>query len=209
MTASNPFRIILFDLGGVLVELTGAPKLLSWIDNHLRPENLSEMWLASPSVRSFETGQISPDQFANQLIAELSLPVAAEAFLREFVRLPKGLFEGVHSLLDRIQSPYIRATLSNNNVLHWPRLMNEMRLQDAFDHHFPSHLTGRIKPDAEAFEHVIETLGCAASTILFLDDNALNVESAKRLGMKAEQVNGVQGAERALLHYGVISTIHL
>jgi len=76
--------------------------------------------------------------------------------------------------------------------------MGEMRLADAFDHHFASHLIGRIKPDEDAFRYVIETLGRSATEILFLDDNKLNVEAAKRAGMKAAQVRGAEEAEKVL-----------
>ena len=64
---------------------------------------------------------------------------------------------------------------------------------------------GRIKPDADAFHHVTETLNCAADEVLFLDDNQLNVEAAKRVGMKAVQVKGVKAAEQALVEAGVMA----
>jgi len=35
---------------------------------------------------------------------------------------------------------------------------------------FISHLTGKIKPDADAFEHVVDSLGFMPA-VLFLDDN--------------------------------------
>jgi putative hydrolase of the HAD superfamily len=207
MPAAHQIHVILFDLGGVLVELTGAPKLLSLIGDRLPSEDLWAQWLASPVVRAFETGRIAPDQFAARLIQELKLPINADHFLGEFTRLPKGLFAGTFDLLKRIAPSYTRATLSNNNVLHWPRLMDEMQLHDKFDYHFPSHLIGKIKPDADAFHNVIATLGCTASAILFLDDNAVNVESARCVGIKAEQVHGVRGAEQALLAYGLLGAI--
>jgi methionine salvage enolase-phosphatase E1 len=40
--------------------------------------------------------------------------------------------------------------------------------------------------------------------ILFLDDNRLNVEAAKRTGMKAAQVRGVEEAEVVLSELRVI-----
>jgi FMN phosphatase YigB (HAD superfamily) len=38
--------------------------------------------------------------------------------------------------------------------------MQHHDLIGAFDHHFASHLTGKIKPDEEAFQHVLAALGC-------------------------------------------------
>jgi glucose-1-phosphatase len=104
-----------------------------------------------------------------------------------------------------VSPAYVRATLCNTNMLHWPILANEMGLGSAFDHHFASHLIGKIKPDEDAFQHVMDTLDCGASTILFLDDNRLNVEAAQRMGIKAVQVKGVREAERALVEAGVLA----
>jgi len=74
-----------------------------------------------------------------------------------------------------------------------------------FDHHFVSHLTGRIKPDAEAFEHVVESLDCKPAQVLFLDDNLLNIDAAKDIGMRAIHVRGLDETQRALTNFGIIT----
>jgi putative hydrolase of the HAD superfamily len=204
MTASDSIRVVLFDLGGVLVDLSGVPSMLAWLNNRMTDEELFAMWLKSPAVRSFERGQVSPEVFADQIITEIGLPVAELQFLTDFTGWAKGLLPGSLDLVRRVSSSYVRATLSNTNALHWPRLMDEMMLAEVFDHHFASHLTGKIKPDEDAFQHVMDTLDCHASDILFLDDNRPNVEAAQRMGIRAVQVKGVQGAERALVEAGVI-----
>jgi FMN phosphatase YigB (HAD superfamily) len=92
--------------------------------------------------------------FADQLIAEMSLAVEKHTLLQEFAGGAR-LFPGALALIGRI--PRSRATLANSNALHWPRLMNDMQLAEAFDHHFASHLTGKIKPDEDAFQHATDT----------------------------------------------------
>jgi putative hydrolase of the HAD superfamily len=208
MTTSGPIRVVLFDLGGVLVEMAGVPAVLAWLNNRITAEELWVMWLNSPAVRSFERGQASPEVFAEQIIKEIGLPVEEQQFLIEFAGWAKDLFPGALEVVRRVPSSYVRATLSNTNALHWPRLMDELMLADAFDHHFASHLIGKIKPDEDAFQHVIDALDCQPSAILFLDDNRLNIETAQRLGIKAIQVKGVQEAERALIQAGVIKNCH-
>jgi putative hydrolase of the HAD superfamily len=84
-------------------------------------------------------------------------------------------------------------------------MMDDLGLGTIFDCHFASHLTGRIKPDEGAFLHVVAALGCKASEVLFLDDNKMNVEVAKTVGMEAERVRGVVEAEGALSRRGIIS----
>jgi hypothetical protein len=71
----SQIRIVLFDVGGVLVELSGVPTMLAWIGNRVSHEELSRMWLTSPVVRVLETGRATPEVFADQLIAGMALPV--------------------------------------------------------------------------------------------------------------------------------------
>ena len=40
--------------------------------------------------------------------------------------------------------------------------------------------------------------------ILFFDDNASNVDSARRLGMRSQQVSGADQLRRALLEMGML-----
>jgi hypothetical protein len=77
---SGLMEVALFDLGGVLVELTGVSTLLSWTGGQMEPEEIWRHWLTSPSVRAFETGAMEPEDFADLLVAELDLPVQRAEF---------------------------------------------------------------------------------------------------------------------------------
>jgi HAD superfamily hydrolase (TIGR01509 family) len=197
-------RVLLFDVGGVLVQLSGVDTMLEWLGNKVTSVELWRMWLRSESVRQFETGQIDADQFADRVIAEFGLAVQPQVFLESFTGWPSGLYPGTLEMLARIPRSYRRALLSNSNSLHWPRVLNDMGLGPAFDSHFVSHLTGKIKPDADAFEHVVDSLGCMPGQVLFLDDNSLNVDAAQSFGMHAIRVLGATEAQRALADLGII-----
>lgn len=88
--------------------------------------------------------------------------------------------------------------------MHWPRILHEMGLDGMFEHTFASHLIGKLKPDPEVFEHVMETLDCDPSTVLFIDDNRLNVEAAQAFGMQAVEAVGLQEAEQVLAAFRII-----
>ena len=204
-TSSADIRVLLFDVGGVLVELGGVEVILEWLGNRISADELWQRWLQSQAVRRFETGQIDAPQFAAGVIAEFGLAVDPQQFLDSFVGWPTGLYPGTLEMLARIPPRYQRALLSNSNALHWPRVLGEMGLGAVFDNHFVSHLTGRIKPDPEAFEHVLESLGCRPAQVVFFDDNALNIEAARQLGMHAVRVRGLGEATQALIEIGVLS----
>jgi glucose-1-phosphatase len=202
---TGDIRVVLFDLGGVLVDVIGPGSLLRWLGDRVTPEQLWPMWLGSSVVREFEAGRVAPDVFADRLIADLGLPVDRRQFLDDFAQWPRSLYAGAAELLGRIRAPYLRASLSNTNVVHWPRMTDALKLGALFDHHFPSHLTGKLKPDAEVFAHVAGALACEPSAILFLDDQPLNVEGARAAGLRAARVTGVAEAESALVAAGVLA----
>jgi len=203
-SAATDIRVLLFDVGGVLVQLSGVEVMLAWLGQTVTIDGLWRMWLQSAPVRQFETGKIDANQFAVGVISEFGLPVEPQRFLEAFIAWPTGLYPGTLEMLARIPRSYRRAILSNSNGLHWPRVVNDMGLGAAFDSHFVSHLTGRIKPDSDAFEHVVDSLGCTPAQVLFLDDNSINVDAAQRFGMHAVRVRGAIETHGVLRDLGII-----
>jgi FMN phosphatase YigB (HAD superfamily) len=197
-------EVILFDLGGVLVELIGVPIMLQWSDHSLDDDSLWHAWLHSGSVRAFESGKIGPQQFADSLIEEMELQVSRDEFLAAFTYWPRGLFPGAAELLSGLRNKsYAMACLSNSNELHWPRMMGEMGLSNLIDEHYSSHQLGMLKPDAEVFDYVTGQLGCRADAILFMDDNTLNVDAARRAGMNSFRTRGVTEVGALLTELGI------
>lgn len=197
-------RVVLFDIGGVLIELGGMSHILAWTDPHQSVEQLLQTWLASPAVRRFETGGCEASEFATELVREMSVPVSPDDFLAAFAAWPRGPIPGALELVERIPPNYIRATLSNTNALHWARLYDQLHMAGGFHHHFPSHLTGNCKPDAAAFAHVCKALGVHPSEVLFLDDAPVNVEGAQQFGMRAVHIRSLADTEAALKSAGVL-----
>jgi FMN phosphatase YigB (HAD superfamily) len=195
--------VVLFDLGGVLVELSGVGTFSEWMGNGVSHEEVWRRWLRSPAVRAFESGRIEAQPFADQLIAEFELRVDRDTLLMAFSGWPRGLFPGAADLVRGVRRHHVCATLSNTNALHWQRFIGEMQLDDLFDRHFASHLTGKLKPDQDVFEHVLASLACDPVRVVFVDDQPLNVEAARRAGMTAVLARGVEQAGQALAAAGV------
>src|SRR6185312_3369171 len=155
-TATDGIEVVLFDVGGVLLEVHGIAAIMEWLEHRVTPEEVWGMWLASPVVRAFESGRIDEAEFAAGILAELRLAMPVSAFLDSFVTWPVRLYPGAPELIARIPSRYRRAVLSNTNAVHWPRIVEELGLGASFEQCFASHLIGKIKPDAQAFEHAVE-----------------------------------------------------
>ncbi|MGH8674774.1 MAG: HAD family hydrolase [Burkholderiales bacterium] len=187
--------VVLFDLGGVLVENTGAQGLASLLPYRLSREEMWARWLGSEAVREFERGQISPEAFAERFIKEWRLQIGAAEFMASFATWPKGLYSGAAKLVRNLRARHRVACLTNTNALHWARFPEVPELFDAI---FASHLTGFLKPDPEAFEHVIRELDVQPDAVYFLDDLLQNVEAARKVGIHAVQVTTFAEVEPAL-----------
>ena len=197
-------EVILFDLGGVLVELGPTPVPARALAKR-RQYSLSA-WLREPTAIAFETGAIGADEFAAALIAELDLDCSDAELIEHFRAWPRRLYPGVAELLEKLRPGYRLAVLSNTNDLHLPRFTTEFGLSQLVDEIFASHLLGLAKPDPRIFIHVSEALAVAPGAILFVDDNERNVDSAAELGFHARKVQGLCELEQALEAYG-ISTV--
>ncbi|MBI2570728.1 MAG: HAD family phosphatase [Candidatus Schekmanbacteria bacterium] len=194
-------RVLLFDLGGVLIELDAFARLQAICPDSPGEDCIRIRWLASPALRAFELGRIGADEFARQFVCEWRLPWSPERFLREFEHWPRALYPGAETLLLALRARYRVCCLTNSNELH---LAARPELGTLFDDLFSSHRLGLVKPDPAIFHRVVELLGVPAEAIVFFDDAPPNVESASRVGLQAHHVMGFPAlaarvAELALL----------
>jgi putative hydrolase of the HAD superfamily len=195
-------EVILFDLGGVLVELGESPFPSNWL-----PENaiftLTD-WFLSETAISFEKGSITAHVFAETFKKDLNISVSPEEIIEHFTQWPIGLFSGSQELLQSLNPDYRLAVLSNTNELHWPRIIDEFKIPLYFEHIFASHLLNKAKPESSIFQHVINELKVEPGSILFLDDNLKNIEASEKLGIQGLHVKGIQQARQGLVKLGVL-----
>lgn len=198
--------LVLFDLGGVLIQPGGVGPLraLSGIESD---EALWERWLSCRWVRRFEAGRCTAEEFAAGVVADWELAVAPEAFLDEFSRWPWPPFEGALELVESVQATVPAGFLSNMNALQWTANYEEIALTRAFDFRFLSFELGLVKPDAAIFDAVAERLPVRRQRVLFLDDNAVNVEAAESSGFVARHVRGIDAARDALVDTRVLGVL--
>ncbi len=175
-------KVLLFDLGGVLVENNGSAELTAMLPFPIEAEQLWHRWLASPAVRQFERGEISPEAFASAFVDEWRIKLEPSAFIAAFATWPKRVFAGAEDLLRRLKGQHHLACLSNTNAIHWKRFP---ALHALFDSCFLSHEMGFVKPDRGAFEYALARLDARPEDVYFFDDLLLNVNAAREIGINA------------------------
>lgn len=208
VTAEHPIEpgieIVLFDLGGVLLEVGGVTPMreLSGIDTD---EELWARWLGCRWVQQLEAGRCSAEEFAAGVVADWELPVAPAEFLSTFGAWVNPPFPGAPELVAETGGAARIGCLSNTNAFQWDAHFGTLPLIDAFEFRFLSFELGLVKPDAAIFEAVAAGLPAPPDRVLFLDDNAVNVDAAAVSGFAARHVRGVDEARRALVEMDVLT----
>lgn len=198
---TKPPALLLFDLGGVLVENTVFERLSALLADAVDPATLKRRWLASHSVRRFEVGEIGSEAFAESFIGEWRLALSPAEFIDEFRQWPRDFYPGARETLRVLRRRYRVGCLSNSNALHWRRFGG---FADDFDIALSSHLLGALKPDAEIFARALAACAVAPAAVWFFDDLPDNVAAAARLGMRAHQVEGFAATLAVLRSTGVL-----
>ncbi len=196
-------KFLLFDLGGVLIELGGTREVGLFAGRDDLDAIWAE-WLASPVVRDYERGLCSTAEFGRRMVESHRLTTSPDKFLKSYEGWTKKLHPGAADLLARIKPTVPYGCFSNTCALHWQRLSEDWGMEAMFETRFLSFEMGLVKPDREVFDHVAGALGVTPGEILFLDDNRLNVDGALGAGFDAHETAGLEAARRVLEDYELL-----
>lgn len=198
----NPgFDVLLFDLGGVLMDFAGFDELTRFIPGAPARSEIRDRWIRCEAVRRFERGEIERDEFASSVIDELEIALSPSDFLWNFVEWAREPSPEAISLLRRLGTDYRIAALSNANELHTP--IHRRRFKAVIETFYFSDEIGIVKPDREIFEHVIRDLDVPPDRIAFFDDTPVNIEAAREFGLDAHAVDGVADLTTKLQQVGI------
>ncbi len=202
--AGRAVDLVLFDLGGVLIEPGGVGPLRELAGLGSDAE-LWTRWLACPWVQTFESGACTPEEFAAGFVSDWALTLSPDDFLSFFAAWPQDPFPGADALVEQVRAEVPVALLSNMNRLQWETHHEDLPMADGFDYRFLSYELGLVKPDPRIFAAVAAALPVEPARVLFLDDNAVNVEAGSAAGYVARDVRGIDEVRRALAAAGVVA----
>jgi HAD superfamily hydrolase (TIGR01509 family) len=191
--------VLLFDLGGVLVEFSGVRDLAVLLQGRLSESEILEHMSSYLPSEQFGLGKLGREDFGNRFVKDWNLELPPEDFLREFQTWSKRLLPGAVELLTLLRPRFRLAALSNSNELHWDRNTNDLGVTGLFEVAISSHQVGLCKPDPKMYLTALDRLGASPETVMFFDDVPANVAAASALGIRAFQVEGVEGVRSRLM----------
>ncbi|MDQ7012758.1 MAG: HAD-IA family hydrolase [Planctomycetota bacterium] len=192
-----PPRMVCFDAGGVLVRICR-----TWQERCQRA-NVEYRWNDEAErgktarheiYTAHESGRMDHDTYCARIASTTAGLYSPEQVRAIHLAWIIDEYPGVRSLVHTLQQlPTITtALLSNTNAVHWqtPHMMGRNgSAVRAIETPHASHLLGHTKPGTEIYRAFERETGFAADDILFFDDTAENIHTARALGWRAEHID--------------------
>jgi FMN phosphatase YigB (HAD superfamily) len=196
MSQPQPIKNILFDLGGVILDIDVQATLKQFYELGF-PSDLLQypINMTTDIFFKYETGEIDTAAFRNEIRNKTGIEMSDAAFDKAWNAMIVRIPEERTALLKVLAKRYDLYMLSNTSALHVP--VFEMMYQDAagitmhqaFKKIYYSFEIGCHKPDLEAWEYVIGDAGIIPNETLFLDDNIHNIKASQELGFRAIHIH--------------------
>jgi putative hydrolase of the HAD superfamily len=203
--SAPPIAALLFDLGGVLVDIDFSRALAAWAPYSRQDvSTLRSRFSFDGEYERHERGEITAAQYFEHLARVLDLDASAQQVEAGWNSIFVGEFEATRRLVERLRTVLPCFAFTNTNGSHmetWSRLFPEV--VGAFDRIFASHQMGLRKPERAAFDAIRVRTGIAASSFLFFDDLPENVQAAQAAGLQAVLVKSHRDVAAALEAHGV------
>jgi HAD superfamily hydrolase (TIGR01509 family) len=185
-------RNIIFDLGGVLINLDNKLTEKAFVD--LGAENFRQYFghgFAASFFREYEIGKISDEEFIVHLRGLGNLTVSDEIIIEAWDALLLDFPQRRIELLKELRKQYRIFLFSNTNALHMKTVrrifyntFGEATLDALFEKTYYSNELGMRKPDVNSYLHITGENFLKPSETLFVDDALINVEGANAAGLK-------------------------
>ncbi len=200
MPDQSGIEAIVFDLGGVLLELDFGRVFAAWAKHAgVSPAQIRAGYRFDAAYERHERGEITAREYFASLRESLGLALTDAQFEAGWNEVVRGEIPGVAELIARAAPRVPLYVFSNTNAMHYAHWRpGHARLLQSFRRLFLSFEMGLRKPEARAFEHLAAEIGVPFARILFFDDTAENVLAARALGMQAVQVRGTHDVREAL-----------
>ena len=194
---------IVFDLGGVIVDLNIKSSIMAFAQLGLKPKGLSleelsrngipKDWEMLPLMHAMDLGEMNPTTFVGILKNECRPGTSDEEIINAFnriIRLPRHRIEW----LQKLKQHYNLFLLSNIGQLHWDETLRQangfgLSFEQCFHQMFLSYKLHMVKPDAQIFRHLVSETGIVPQETLYIDDLPDNIEAGKAVGLITQKID--------------------
>lgn len=209
MPITSNINSIIFDLGGVIINLSPAKTYQAFSEMSGLPiSQVEEMARTKQEFSLYETGHLTDEDFRSFLRSSLALSVDDEALDQAWNAMLLDIPQQRLQTLLRLKTKYKTFLLSNTNAIHlkaFNKILMEVSGQVNFEQYFEkdyySHEMGLRKPDPTIFEYVIREQRLHPAETIFLDDSSINLTGAAQAGLHIHHVTNADELFKELDKY--------
>ena len=194
---------LLFDLGGVLIDLDVQRSLNAMHaltdGRHQVTEVTADGLLGghdSELINLYQTGDITTEEFVGTILKSCKEGTTRAQVEEAWFAMLLGIKEEKRQLLQDLKDKgYGVYVLSNINELHVQWTMEhcpELKMSDGLFFSNEIHLS---KPDPRCYSHVLANTGIRAEETLYIDDLRPNIEAGKEAGFRCMHVTDEKWVE--------------
>lgn len=200
MTAANPPRLLLFDLGGVLIEIDFERAFRAWEPiSGLPLDEIRRRFRFDLPYQQHERGEIDAATYFAHLTALLDLQPDTERIVAGWNAIFIAEIPETLGMVRQARAHLPCHAFTNTNAVHHAAWTSRFaQVASCFDSVFASHELGCRKPERRAFERIATATGVPLRSILFFDDTLENVQGAVAAGLQAVHVRSPADVRRAL-----------
>lgn len=183
------YDTILFDLGGVLINLNYQLTIDAFIQLGVKDLNFTYSQASQTSLfDDYETGEISTQQFINTIKKYVPAEVTPNQIVHAWNAMILDFPAKNISFIEELASTKKLYLLSNTNAIHLQKveqklaLISSKKLAGYFSKVYYSHEIERRKPHSETFEFVCKDAGIDPRKTLFIDDSEQHLKGAEITG---------------------------
>lgn len=198
-------QALLFDLGGVLVDIDFGRALEFWAPYSSLPlTQLRQRFQIDEHYERHERGEIAAEEYFDHLASTLELTASHGEIEAGWNSIFVGEIAATRALVEAARKSLPCFVLSNTNASHKAHWSKQFpKVIGAFDRVFTSHEMGLRKPERAAFDHICRATDFEAQSIVFFDDLPENVRGATEAGLQAVHVQSPTDVATALQRLGI------
>lgn len=200
----SAIRAIFWDVGGVLLSNAWDRTQRTTALEHFHLDEAEFHDRHEMVVSSFERGKITLDEYLDRTVFYRTRPFTRDEF-RDFMYSLSQPFPEVLSFAQALSDSgkYFMGTINNESrELNYYRI-EKCGLRKMFRLFVSSCFVGFRKPERDIYRLALETTQIPAEACCFIDDRALNLECATKLGMKTIEMQNVEQLRADLAKLGV------
>lgn len=190
-------RNIIFDLGGVLINLD-VTKSIDAFKALIDPDKMqsddspvSAMDLLgggdSQLVQRYMTGMVSTDEFVESILSVCRRGTTREDILQAWsamlLDLPENRLDRIRRLKAKGFHVFILSNINDYHALCCRRIFKEVNLPE-LDGIFFSNEMHMAKPDARCYQMLLDATHIRPDETLYIDDLTQNIEAGARMGFQ-------------------------